>query len=557
MRHTRKIQILLTVILGLPLIAVGQAGRRGAAQAQAQPPAAAPAPPQQAAPPANAGRGGRGAVAAPDDFYDYSTTAGSVANNSYGPATETHQKITISGQTLAYTASVGYMPLKNATSGQIEAHLFYTSYAREGAGDGAARPTVFFFGGAPGVAATWQEFGGLGPKRVKSVNADVIDTPPYGAVENPSTLLGQADLVFVNPVGTAYSRAANPSHAPNFWKTAADIASLGDFVRSYMGENNRWNSPIFLAGEDLGTGRVAGLAAYLIEHQMPVRGVILFSMAMSPDAQAGDWEYLNLFPSMVTAAWYHKKLSPELNRMDPEQIAGQARQFASREYLHALYKGDRMTAAERTKVAADMSRLTGLSKAFLINNDLRVSLERFETELLHDQHQAVSRSDSRVSGFAPGPGAGGGRGRGGFGAPQVPVDANISSLAGGFLTGYETYLRGELNFKGGDGVFYLMSGGVGEFTSTGNDDTSLSSAFVRNPHLHLFVGINYFDLNAPFYATEYTLAHLNVSPEVRTHNITVSHYDTGEMVYADEKGLVKLHQDLASFIGDAMAPVRK
>jgi carboxypeptidase C (cathepsin A) len=243
--------------------------------------------------------------------------------------------------------------------------------------------------------------------------------------------------------------------------------------------------------------------------------------------------------------------------MSAEQISGQARQFASREYLHALYKGDRMTPEERTKVVADLSRLTGLSKAFIVNNDLRISLDRFNSELLLDQHRGLSNSDARVSGFMPAPG--GGRGGGGFGgfAPAA-IDFNLSYLTAGFQVAYEGYLTGELGFHSNSSeVFYLSGGGVGTFTSTGSDDTSLSAAFSRNPNLRLFVGMNYFDLHAPFYAAEFTLAHLNVSPEVRAHNITVSHFEAGQMTYLDNKALAKLQADLARFVNEATAPARK
>jgi carboxypeptidase C (cathepsin A) len=452
------------------------------------------------------------------------------------------------------------MPLRNATTGQSEAHLFYTCYAKDGVTDTAVRPVLFFLGGAPGVAATWQEFGGLGPKRMKWTNDGTAGLPPYGWVDNPHTLLGQADLVFVNPVGTAFSRPDQPARGPSFWNTAADIASLGEFVRSFLNTLNRRNSPLFLAGEDFGTARVAGLAAYLNEHQIPVHGVVLLSMTMTADALAGDEQYITLLPSLVMAAWHHKKLAPELTAMSAEQISGQARQFASREYLHALYKGDRMTAEERTKVVANLSRLTGLSKAFLVNNNLRITLDRFNAELLRDQHRGLSNSDARVSGFTP-PAAGGGRGGGGGGfggAVTASIDFNQYNLAGGFRTAYEAYLRSELTFNGNsNGIFYLSSGGVGAFTSTGNDDASLSGAFARNPNLRLFVGVNYFDLNAPFYAAEFTLAHLNVSPEVRAHNITVSHYEAGQMTYADNKALAKLQGDLARFVNEAISPARK
>jgi carboxypeptidase C (cathepsin A) len=275
------------------------------------------------------------------------------------------------------------------------------------------------------------------------------------------------------------------------------------------------------------------------------------------DALAGDAQYITLLPSLIMSAWHHKKLSPELTAMSAEQISGQARQFASREYLHALYKGDRMTADERTKVVANLARLTGLSKAFLVNNNLRITLDRFNSELLRDRHHGLSNSDARISGFTPP--AGGGRGGRGVAAAAVPaIDFNLSNLAGGFQAAYETYLRRELAFNSNNsGIFYLSSGGVGAFTSTGSDDASLAAAFARNPKLRLFVGVSYFDLNAPFYATEYALAHLNVSPEVRAHNITVTHFEAGQMTYVDNKALVKLHGDLSRFVTEAASPARK
>src|SRR5471030_952279 len=538
MRYIGKGQVLLAIGLGISFAAWGQGGNRGGRAAAA--PAGVPA--------STAGRGadGGGVVS----FRSYDTTAVSGPAISDSETAESHQKITVNGETLAYTARAGYMPLRNATTGQPEAHLFYTCYTKDGVTGAPVRPLLFFLGGAPGVAAAWQEFGGLGPKRMKWTNDGAAGPPPYGWVDNPHTLLGQADLVFVNPVGTAFSRPDQPSRGPNFWNTAADIASLGEFVRSFIHTNNRRNSPLFLAGEDLGTARAAGLAAYLTDHQIPVHGVVLLSMTMSADALAGDEQYITLLPSLVMSAWYHKKLAPELTAMSAEQISGQARQFASREYLRALYKGDRMTAEERTKAVANLSRLTGLSKAFLINNNLRITLERFNSELMRDQHRGLSNSDARVSGFMP-PASGGGRGGGGFGAVMsvAPIDFNQYNLAGAFQTAYEDYLRSELTFNGNsNGIFYLSSGGVGTFTSTGNDDASLSAAFARNPNLRLFVGVNYYDLNAPFYATEFALAHLNVSPEVRAHNITVSHFEAGQTTYADNKALVKLQADLARFI---------
>jgi carboxypeptidase C (cathepsin A) len=531
---------MLAISVALAAAAWGQGGRAG--RAGAAPQAGAPATP--------AGR------SEAIDFYNYDTTAGTAPAIPDTQPTESHQKIAANGETLAYTARVGYMPLRNATTGQTEAYLFYTCYARDGISDAAARPLVFFLGGAPGVSAAWQEFGGLGPKRMRWMPDGTAGQPPYGWVDNPGTLLGQADLVFVNPVGTGFSRPAQPNRGPAFWNTAADLASLGEFVRGFITTNNRRNSPLFLAGEDFGTARAAGLAAYLIEHQIPVHGVALLSMHMSADAVAGDAQYITLLPSLAMAAWHHKKLAPELSAMSAEQITGQARQFASREYLHALYKGDRITPEERTRVVANLSRLTGVSKAFIENNNLRIPLDRFGAELLRDQRRTLSNSDARVAGYLPPP-SGGRGGRGFPGIGPVAIDFNLSGLSAGFESAYETYLRRELTFNGASGIFYLSSGGVGAFTSTGSDDASLAGAFARNPHLRLFVGLNYFDLSAPFYAAEFTIAHLNVSPEVRAHNITVSHFEAGQMAYVDNKAAGKLQGDLAKFVSETISGARR
>jgi hypothetical protein len=206
-----------------------------------------------------------------------------------------------------------------------------------------------------------------------------------------------------------------------------------------------------------------------------------------------------------------------------------------------------MTAEERSKIATDLAALTGVSKAFAVNNDLRIPADRFAGELLRDRHLTLSSSDSRVSGYQPAAG-GGGRGRGGFGGfAAPPIDFNLSAMTGGFEAAYDSYLENDLGFKG-SGVFYLSTGGVGSYAATGSDDASLAGTFARNPKLRLFVALNYYDLAAPFYATEFTLAHLSVSSDVRAHNITVGHFESGQMPYTDDKSLARLEGDLAGFV---------
>jgi carboxypeptidase C (cathepsin A) len=536
MRAIRFVPLLLTISLAATAWAQGGGGRgRGNQQANPQQQAT---PQTQQAPQNQGGNQGRGnqGGAATTEFYNYDPTATGGKAIPDAPPVETQHKITVNGEAIAYTARAGFLALHNATTGQSEAHLFYTSYVKDGLTDPLTRKIVFLLGGSPGVSAAWQELGGLGPKRANLAGGTWSD--------NPTSILPQADLVFVNPVGTAFSRPDQPSRGTNFWNTAGDIASLGEFIRSYLLRNNRRTSPVFLVGEDFGTGRAAGLAAYLQDHQIPVHGLALFSMTESADSTAGDAQYITVLPSLIMSAWVHKKLAPELSAMSAEQIAGQARQFASREYLHALYNADRMTTAERTKVIADLSRFTGTSKQFVISNNLRISLDRFNAELMRDQQKGLSSSDARVAGFLAS--SGGGRG----GGPPA-VDFNMSMISGDFLTAYESYLQRELTFNAADEIYYLSTGGVNGFTSTGTDDATLQAAFTRNPNLRLFVAVNYFDLNAPFYATEFTLAHLTVSPEVRAHNIVIKNYEAGQMTYLDGKESVKLQRDLAAFLSES------
>ncbi len=555
MRHTRVLGIVLVIVLLLSTAAWAQGGGAGRGAASQAAPSQGTAPPQTAAAGRGGGRGGGGGGGA-DQLYAFDPTAAAGMPLGDAQPVETHQKVAAGGESMTYTARAGFLRLRNATTGQPAAYIFYTSYTRDGIGDASARPLVVFLGGAPGVASAWQEFGGFGPKRMKWAADLTAGAPPYGWTDNTSTLLGLADLVFANPVGTSLSRPALPARAPDFWTTTGDVGSMGEFVRGFLRESDRQSSPLFLAGDDAGTARAAGVASYLIDHQTPVAGVVLLSMTPSADAIAGDERYITMFPSQVLAAWHHKKLTPDLQALDAGKIAEQARQFAAREYLHALYKGDRMTPEERTSVLSNMARLTGLSKSFLVSNNLRILPERFNLELLRDQRRALSASDARVTGFVSPPGGGG---RGGFGGgAAATVDYNLFNVAGGFQAAYESYLRRELGFANTAGaIFYLDGGGVGTFTSTGTDEGSLAAAFARNPRLRLFVGVNLFDLDVPFYATEFTLAHLNVSPEVRARNIAVAHYQAGRMAYLDGPARAQLKDDLGKFIADAAASARR
>lgn len=300
---------------------------------------------------------------------------------------------------------------------------------------------------------------------------------------------------------------------------------------------------------------MSSLALYLTEHQIPVNGIALLSLAVSADSTAGDAQYLTLLPTETLAAWAHHKLAPDLQDLTSDQVAEKARQFASREYLHALYKGDRMSPEERTKAIADLAHLTGVSTTFVANNELRISWDRFSAELLRGQHGGLALSDDRTGGFEP-PATGRGRGGRGFGAPAAPAfDAAENDLASAVLAGYTSYLKRDLGFSS-PGVFYLMNGGTGPFTATGADDTTLSDLLSRNPRLQVLAAIDYFDAGVPFYSAEFTLAHLQISATA-AHNIVVDHFESGRAVFADPKAAGKLHKDLTSLVARSTSPVER
>ena len=542
--------------VGLLLILVAAAEgmeAQGGRQASGQP-APTAAGPQAGGAGRGGGRGAAGGGAGADGLYAFDPTASSMATLPDGPPVETHQKVTLDGVAVTYTARAGFIGLRNATTGQVAARLFVTSYTKDGA-SGPRRPVAAFVGGAPGFAAAWQELGGFGPKRFKLAADGTAGAPPYEWVDNAETLLGQADLVFVNPVGTSFSRPDTPGRGPEFWSTAGDVASASEAIRTWLVQNDRQQSPLILIGEDAATGRAAGVALYLIDHQTVVAGVALLSLTPAADATAGDTQYVTLLPSLAVAAWYHKKLAPELQALSVAQIAEQARQFAGRDYLHALYKGDRLPADERAKTAAALARLTGLSSGFIVSNNLRIPFDRFNQELLRSMRHTLSPADARVTGFAP-PAAGGGRGGGGFGTPApVLVDHRLNGLAGGFSTAYEAYLRRELGVAAAvAGPLYLIGGGVSNFSSTGAGDASLAAALSRQPRMRLLFGVGLYDLAVPFYAAEFTIAHLMVAPDVRAHQITTVQLEAGQMPYLEAKPRMMLRDALATFI---TAPVAR
>jgi carboxypeptidase C (cathepsin A) len=483
---------------------------------------------------------GRGATTATNGFYRFNYGAEEMQPIQYPEkAIATEHQITLHGQTIQYTARVGFMPIRHATTGQSYGHLFYIYYSKNGVSDKSKRPVWFLFNGGPGAATVWLHMGAFGPKMVKMEPNGMATPPPYTNVDNPNCLLDTGDLVFIDAMGTGYSRPDKPSYGTDFGGVDNDLAAFGEFIRSFLNEYNLWGSPLFVGGESYGTTRAAGLAGYLTDHDIPINGVMLLSAVIDSNASAGEQRQLSTLPTEIMTAHYHKKLPADLQKLTVEQIAKQARDFASGEYLEYLYDGARATQAQREKVLTEFSRYTGLPKPFVSGLDLRVPLGPFSTELLREKHMMTSRLDSRFAGYQID-----------GGANQTSFDFSNANIENCFLTAFEAYVRNELNYRN-DNLYYV-SGNAPPWSGEYNTVVNLENGFAKNPHMKLFVGFGYYDFACPFFPVEWTIAHLKVSDEVKKNSISLGYYESGHMVYIDQTAAAKYHKDLEKFVEGAL-----
>jgi carboxypeptidase C (cathepsin A) len=483
-------------------------------------------------------RGGAGAAA--NTFYRFNYGAEDMQSIAYPsqPIATQHQ-ITLGGETIKYTARVGFLPIRNATTGVSEGHLFYVYYAKDGVTDKSKRPVWFLFNGGPGAATVWLHMGAFGPKVVRMQPNGLAYPPPYSYVDNPNCLLDTGDLVFIDAMGTGYSRPDKPAYGPGFGGVDNDLAAFGEFIRSFLNEYNLWGSPLFVGGESYGTTRAAGLAGYLTDRDCPVNGVMLLSAIFDVNASAGEQRQLATLPTEIMTAHYHKKLPADLQKLGVEQIADRARAFAGGEYLEYLHDGARATPAQREKTLAEMARLTGLAPAFIDGLDLRVPLGPFSTELLRGRHLMTSRLDSRFAGYQID-----------GGASSTSFDFSNANIENCFLTCFQAYVRNELGYR--NNAIYYVSGNAPPWSGEYNTVVNLESAFAKNPHMRLFVGFGYYDFACPFFPVEWTLAHMRVSDEIKRNNISRGYYEAGHMVYIDLPSAAKYHADLAKFVREAL-----
>lgn len=462
-------------------------------------------------------------------------------------SSKTQHTIHVNGQELHYTVIAGTL-LLHKDDGKPRASIFYIAYTVDGA-DSKTRPITFAFNGGPGSSSVWLHMGALGPRRVPLTADGQPVPPPYHLVDNQQTALTFTDIVFIDPVTTGFSRNAPGEDPKQFHGLEGDLDSVSDFIRLYTTRYQRWDSPKFLAGESYGTTRASALSNYLLEHHgIYLNGITLISSVLNFETlsfQTGnDLPNILFLPTYTAAAWYHKKLSGDLQNGTLQHAVEEARKFATGPYAAALMKGDQLSPVERKEMVEQVARLTGLSPQYVDQANLRIHIMRFTKELLRDEKKTVGRYDSRLEGVDL------------DAAGETPeYDPSYAAVQGAFTAAFNQYVRDELNWQT-DEEYEILTSKVwpwnySEFTNRYvNVSERLRQAMSQNQFMKVMVVNGYYDLATPFLATEYTFDHLGLEPKLQK-NVSMAYCDAGHMLYLKQSCLETLHESMANLYKSA------
>ena len=462
----------------------------------------------------------------------------SAANIVFNPDSNviTKHTTTIKGQPVSYTATAGTMPVWDE-EGKAIAGLFYTYYERSDIKDRASRPLIISFNGGPGSASVWMQIAYTGPSLL-NIDDEGYPVQPYGIKGNPYSILDVADIVFVNPVNTAYSRpmVGKDVAKEKFFGVNADIKYLATWINTFVTRTNRWASPKYLIGESYGTIRVSGLALELQNNQwMYLNGVILVSPTKLGIERGVASEAALKLPYFAATAWYHKMLTQDLQKKDLTELLPEVENFTLNELLPALSKGGFLEEQKRKEMAAKIALYSGLSEKIVLQNNLDVPLPYFWKELLRDKGYTVGRLDSRYKGID----------RKDAGE-DVDFNAELTSWLHSFTPAINMYIRNNLNYK--TDLKYNMFGPVSPWDNTGDHTgESLRQAMAQNPYLHVMVQSGYYDGACDYFNAKYNLWQMDPSGKLKDR-MSFKGYRSGHMMYLRKEDLAAGNEDIRQFI---------
>ena len=456
----------------------------------------------------------------------------------------TQHNATINGATFSYTAQTGTQPVWDENAKPI-ASLHYTYYTRNNIKDRASRPLLISFNGGPGSGSVWMHLAYTGP-RILKIDDEGYPVQPYGVNENPFSVLDIADIVYVNPANTGYSRTIPESgdevDRKKFFGINADITYLAEWLNTFVTRNNRWSSPKYLIGESYGGPRVMGLSLELQNKQwMYLNGVILVSPAdykilrnEGPVAEA-----INL-PYFTAAAWHHKALPAELQGKDLLDILPESEDYTINTLIPALAKGGFISDQEKTTIAKKMSYYSGLETKDIIDQNLSVPTSFFWKNLLKEKGgYTVGRLDSRYLGMDKQ-----------LLGMRPDYNSELTSWLHSFTPAINYYLQEELKFK--TDVKYNMFGPVHPWdNSDENTRESLRQAMAQNPYLNVMVQSGYYDGATTYFNAKYLMWQVDPSGRMKDR-FSFKGYRSGHMMYLRREDLKTANDDIRDFIEKTM-----
>ena len=466
------------------------------------------------------------------------TVSGQLLNTDMDSTVTVYGKINIKGKEVKYKATTGKQPVWDE-KGKIIAGLFYTYYQRTDIQDTSRRPLVISFNGGPGSASVWMHIAYTGPK-ILNIDDEGYPVQPYGIKDNPYSIIDVADIVFVNPVNTGYSRAIDEmddqTKAKKFFGVKQDIEYLATWINTFVTRNNRWASPKFLIGESYGTPRVSGLSLELQNsHWMYLNGVILVSPTGLGIERGTVPEAANFLPYYTAAAWFHKRLPADLQSKDLVDVLPEVEEYTINELTPAISKGGFLPEAEKKKVAARIARYSGLSEKVILEHNLRIPKTFFWKELLRDEGFNIGRLDSRYLGIDK----------------QTTGDrpdyaAELTSWLHSFTPAINFYMKNHLKYE--TDLKYNMFGPVRPWDRSNNTTGyDLRQAMAQNPYLNVLVQAGYYDGGTDYFNSKYNLWQMDPSGKLK-HRMDWKGYRSGHMMYLRRADLETANDDLREFI---------
>ncbi len=463
-----------------------------------------------------------------------------------------HARIRLGGRDIDYSVNAAYLPVMAdgfaGAHGGPDAAVFATAYVCRQPAGSPPRPVCFAFNGGPGSASIWLQFGALGPKHVPMPADGSQPHAPFTLVDNPVSWFEHFDMVFIDPPHTGWSVTASEAARKKMLSVDGDVEALGECVRVWLTRHKRWGSPVYLAGESYGTTRGAALADRLQSLGVSLSGVILISCAMDLQslvfAPRNDLPYALFLPGFANAAQYHGLLKGAPG--ESSQAAREAAEaFVADDYVAALQAGARLDERRRSRIAARIAELTGLPQALVEQRNLRIDDQTFFFEAMREQGRIVGRLEARVTGpmaaqrtrdweFDPG-------------IEAIAAPYTMAALAYYSETlGLQTELRYEVL---SEAVHRGWNWSRGEDTGNAFACTSpdLGRAMRRNPHLKVFVASGRYDLGTPYSASDWSVAQLDIDASVR-QRLQHHYYDAGHMMYTRQADLLKLKDDIATWL---------